>query len=47
MPKNQNAGDSAPTALPPSSGSTGARLNRLRKKPVYASPRNSGLSVAA
>jgi hypothetical protein len=33
-PSSQNTGDIAPTALPPSSGSIGARLKRLRRKPT-------------
>jgi hypothetical protein len=32
MPSSQKTGDIAPTARPPSSGSIGARLNRLMRK---------------
>ena len=43
----QNAGAIAAIARPPSSGTTGARLKRLRKKPVKASARQKSSSVAA
>ena len=33
-PTNQTHGESAAIARPPSSGSTGSRLNRLMKKPM-------------
>jgi hypothetical protein len=46
-PSNWKTGDIAPTALPPSSGSSGARLNRLMMKLKYASPKNNGSRVAA
>ena len=45
-PTIHNQGESAVTMRPPSRKPTGARLNRLRKKPVYASARNIGLPVA-
>ena len=39
-PTNHIHGAIAAIARPPSSGSTGARLNRFRKKPVKASAVN-------
>ena len=46
-PTNHIHGLSAAIARPPSSGSTGARLKRFRKKPVNASAWNRWLPVAA
>src|SRR4051794_17448042 len=40
-------GDIAAIARPPSSGTTGSRLNRFRKNPVNASPRQKWLPVAS
>ena len=46
-PTNHIHGAIAAIARPPSSGTTGSRLNRLRKKPVNASARQKSSSVAA
>src|SRR5919106_77558 len=46
-PTNQNAGCSAAAARPPSSGTIGIRLKRLRKKPTNASATRSSLSQAS
>ena len=45
-PRNHIHGAIAAIARPPSSGSTGARLNRFRKNPVKASARKRSLPVA-
>ena len=46
-PTNQKAGCSAPAARPPSSGTIGMRLKRLRKNPTNASPMRSSEPVAS
>src|SRR3954467_10705664 len=46
-PTNHIHGASAAIARPPSSGVTGSRLKRFRKKPVKASPRPGSRPVAA
>ncbi len=46
-PTSHIHGDSAAIARPPSSGSTGSRLNRLRKKPTKASALNSSSPVSS
>ena len=46
-PRNHIHGAIAAIARPPSSGTTGSRLKRLRKKPVKASARQKSLSVEA
>ncbi len=45
-PANHIHGAIAAIALPPSSGTTGSRLNRFRKKPVNASARHRSFPVA-
>src|SRR5438046_5588572 len=45
-PTSHNQGDKAVTIRPPSKNPIGARLKRLRKKPLKASARNSGVPVA-
>ena len=45
-PTNHIQGAIAAIARPPSSGTTGSRLNRFRKKPVKASARQRSLPVA-
>ena len=45
-PTNHIHGAIAAIARPPSSGTTGSRLNRFRKKPVNASARHRSLPVA-
>ena len=46
-PTSQNAGCSAATARPPSSGTIGKRLKRFRKNPTYAMAVKKSRSVAA
>jgi hypothetical protein len=46
-PTNHIHGAIAAIARPPSSGRTGTRLKRFRKKPVKASARRKSLSVAS
>ena len=46
-PTNQSAGWSAPAARPPSSGTIGMRLKRLRKKPTNASATRNSEPVAS
>ncbi len=45
-PTSHSQGDSAVTMRPPSKNPIGARLNKFRKKPVYARARNIGLPLA-
>src|SRR5437870_10764580 len=45
-PTNHNQGDKAVTIRPPSRNPMGARLKRLRKKPLKARARNIGLALA-
>ena len=46
-PRNHIHGAIAAIARPPSSGTTGRRLNRFRKKPRYASARKKSLPATS